>query len=175
MSRRTQIVVAAVLLAVLALVLYLNRRRAPELSAVLFTSDKVERLNIPDPTLRLDRLERLRKLEYSGPRRNIFSGRLPPPPPAPAPAPAVTTTATPLPPAVAPLQIPFRFYGYASDPASGRRRAFFTDGDNVFILYEGQMLQRQFRLLRIGNQAAEFEEAATGRRASLPLEHLPGQ
>jgi hypothetical protein len=40
----------------------------------------------------------------------------------------------------------------------------------VFILSEGEVLQGKYRLLRIGNNTADFEEVQTGKRASLPLE-----
>jgi len=174
MSRRTQIIVFVVLLAVLAGVLYGKWNRGPQLGAVLFANEKFEPLGVTDPALRLDLLERVRKLEYDGPKRNIFSASLPP---KPAPTPPLDTASQqplpPTPPVPPSLQLPVKFYGYATDPSTGKRRAFFTDGDTVWILREGDVLQGKFLLLRIGNQTAEMEEVSTGRRATLQLEEIP--
>jgi len=93
--RRIQIVVFVVLLVVLAWVVSSRLGRGPELGAVLFANEKFEPLAIQDPTLRLDLLERVRKLEYKGTHRNIFSASLPPKPQlapvvqTPAPGPQV--------------------------------------------------------------------------------------
>ena len=69
-----------------------------------------------------------------------------------------------------PLTLPFKFYGLVTEPKSGKRRACFTNGDDVWIITEGETLLNRYRLLRIGNTAADFEEIATGKRATLPLE-----
>lgn len=176
MSRRTQTVVLAVLLGILALVVYASLGQGPKLGSVLFANERFEPLGVADPTLRFDLLERVRKLEYTGPKRNIFVATRPPPPvnDKPKVQQPVGPALPPAPPPEPPLVIPFKFYGYAVDPGTGRRRAFFTDGDNVFILREGESLQNRFRLLRIGNESAELEETASGRRATVPLEQLPG-
>jgi len=171
MPRRFQIALLVVLLVVFVAVLVGNRDRAPELGAVLFANEKFEPLAVSDPTLRLELIERLRKQEYTGTHRNIFSASAPPPP-APAPPPARAEPSTPPPPP--PLQIPFRFYGFVAEPAAGgQRRAFFTDGENVFILREGETLAERFRLLHIGNDTAEFEEISSGRHATLNLDKPP--
>lgn len=174
MSRRTQTIVFAVLLGILALVVYANWNQGPQLGSVLFANEKFQPLGVADPTLRFDLLERVRKLEYTGPKRNIFVATLPRPPAPEGPKVVEPVNPQPdTPPEPPPLVIPFKFYGYATDPGTGRRRAFFTDGDNVFILREGETLQNRFRLLRIGNQSAELEETASGRRATVPLEQVP--
>jgi hypothetical protein len=72
------------------------------------------------------------------------------------------------------LQIAARFFGYVVDGVSGRKRAFFNAGEDVFILAEGELLFEKYRLLRIGTSAADFEEVSSGRRASLPLEQATG-
>ena len=170
--RRIQIVVFVVLLVVLAWVVSSRLGRGPELGAVLFANEKFEPLAIRDPTLRLDLLERVRKLEYKGTHRNIFSASLPPKPQL---APVVQTPAPgpQVPSGPPPLQVPYRFYGYKENPRTGRRTAFFTDGDNVFIAAEGDTIRNQFRVLKIGNQSCDVEEISTGRRATLQLETLP--
>jgi hypothetical protein len=171
-SRRTQWIVLGVLVFALGWVVAARWGRAPELGSVLFANEKYEPLAIPDPTLRLDLLERVRNFEYKGTGRNIFSASLPPrpqPAPPPQPAPVVAPTSSEPP----PLQVPFRFYGYKEDPRTGHRRAFFTDGENVFIAAQGETIQNRFRLLKIGNQSAEVEEISSGRRTTLQLEQPP--
>lgn len=170
--RRIQIAIFIVLLIVLAWVASSRLGRGPELGGVLFANEKFEPLAIQDPTLRLDLLERVRKLEYKGTHRNIFSASLPPKPqPAPVMPPEQVQPQVPSGPP--PLQVPYRFYGYKENPRTGRRAAFFTDGDNVFIAAEGETIRNQFRVLKIGNQSCDVEEISTGRRATLQLEALP--
>ena len=50
------------------------------------------------------------------------------------------------------------------------RRAFFTDGEEVYVLGEGDVLLKRFRIIRIGNANLEFEEISTGRIGTAPLE-----
>ena len=167
--RRIQIVIFVVLLVALAWVVSSQVGRGPELGVVLFANEKFEPLAIQDPTLRLDLLERVRKLEYKGTQRNIFSASLPP---KPQPVPVVQSPApeAQVPSGPPPLQVPYRFYGYKENPRTGRRMAFFTDGDNVFIVGEGDAIRNQFRVLKIGTQSCDVEEISTGRRATLQLE-----
>ncbi|MBI1749900.1 MAG: hypothetical protein HY234_06855 [Acidobacteria bacterium] len=169
MTQRFQLYLLLVLVTVLAGVTLYNWNRSPELVAVFGGDEKFEPLSVENPFLRLDKLERIRKLEYNGSRRSIFTAQLPPPP-----HPVVAKNDTPaaqLP--EPPLTLPVKFFGYATDPNSGRKRAFFTNGEDVFILSEGETLQNRFRLLRIGNTSADFEEMQSGKRATLPLEQ-PG-
>jgi hypothetical protein len=157
MSQKFQLYLFGALLVLLAGVTLSNWNQSPQLAGVFGGSDKFEPLSVENPSLRIDKLERIRKLEYSGSRRSIFIAHMPPPPlpPTPQPDPSKIEPA-PEPPLI-----------------SGRKRAFFTNGEDVFILSEGEMLQNRFRLLRIGNATADFEEVLSGKRATLPLEQ-PG-
>jgi hypothetical protein len=167
MSRRNQIIVLVVLLAILAIVLYRNWGGPTALPVASAGDVKYQPLAVENPSLRLDMLERIRKFEYTGRHRNIFSASLPPPPP---PKVDPTKQAQSGPPAPAPLEVPVKFFGYAADPQTGYRRAFFTNGEDVFIVAEGETLLSRFRLLHIGNSTADLEEIASGRRATLVLE-----
>ena len=173
MRRRIEFGIFVALALVLGWIGFSYFWRGPQISSVLFANEKLEPLAIADPTLRLDLLERVRKLEYKGTHRNIFSASLPPKPQPKVETPVVVPTPQDTGPP--PLQIPFRFYGYQEDPRTGRRRGFFTDGDDVFIAAEGETIKNRFKVLKIGNQSAEVEEMASGRRATLPLELLPQQ
>src|SRR5260370_11439785 len=95
----------------------------------------------------------------------------PPPPPGaakkPNPAPAPRRNQQP-PPPPPPLTLPpnMKFFGYGTAPSGRGRLAFFTDGEEVFIVGEGDMLQGHLRILRIGNASVDFEEVSSGRRGS---------
>jgi hypothetical protein len=168
MSRRNQIVLLGLLMVVLAGVAYWNWHSSPELiGATSSANEKVLTLNVQNPSLHLDRLEQIRKLEYTGTHRNIFSASLPPPPPPKIPDAAASQAAPAGPP---PLAVPFTFFGMATDPRTGHRRAFFTDGDDVFIVAEGGTLLNRFRLVHIGNNSVDLEEISSGRHATLTME-----
>jgi hypothetical protein len=179
MTRRTQIYILAGLVALLVVVVYFSvfRPSVPGISGVLAADTKFEPLDVREPSLRLDQLERLRKLEYSGSHRNIFVAGAPPPPkPGPESAPAARPPIGPqMPPPPPPLQVPAEFFGYASQSKSGRRVAFFTSGDDVLVVAEGDKFLNTFRLVHIGNESAEVEEISTGRRTMVPLVQPPDQ
>lgn len=164
MSRRAQIILFVVLLVILVVAVYSSWNREPSLAGNSAASVSYQPLPVENPSLRLDLLERIRKFAYTGQHRNIFTATLPPPPKVD------TSKLPPAPPTPAPLEVPVRFFGYAADPRTGRRQAFFTNGEDVFIVAEGETLLNHFRLLHIGNTTAEIEETASGRRATLVLE-----
>jgi hypothetical protein len=172
MPQRTKLVLLAVLAVVFGFMVYLNFR-SPGVSAVPASADlRDDPIAIENPALRLDLLEHLKTLQYQGSHRNIFSAAAPATAaprviakPAPAPPPG--------PPPVAPLVVPATFFGYVTDARTGVRRAFFSEGDDVFVVGVGDILLGRFRLLQIGNSTAELEETASGRRATVTLQE-PG-
>jgi hypothetical protein len=175
-QRRIEIYALGGLLVILAAALYFrNRADVPGLSGVFAADTKFEPLEIQEPQLHTDQLQKLQKSEYAGSRRNIFVAA---PPPAPAaqkraansPRPFVGPVPPPPPP---PLQIPAQFFGYAAQPHTGKRVAFLTSGEDVFIVAEGDSFLNRFRLVHIGNDSADFEEISTGRHATLALTQPP--
>jgi hypothetical protein len=165
MSMRTQKVVLAVLLAALAVVAYRNLRPSNAAMSDLPETVAVQPLKIENPSLHLARLDSIRKLEYKGTHRNIFvAAPLPPPPEAKKEE--ARQIGPPPPP---PLNVPLTFFGMEIDPRSGTRRAFFTNGDDVYIAKAGQVLLNHFRVMQIGNNTAELEEISSGRRATLTM------
>src|SRR3989441_1341876 len=74
MARRTQIVVLGVLAVVLIGVLYFQLRRPSAGNSTLAAEFKVDPLPVENPLLRRDLLNRIRRFEYSGRHRNIFTG-----------------------------------------------------------------------------------------------------
>ncbi|HVN09083.1 MAG TPA: hypothetical protein VMV61_08935 [Patescibacteria group bacterium] len=172
MSERTKLGILIVLGVILAAVLfYAVRGASPAAVVAAGKSAEYKPLAIVNPALHLDRIERLRKLDYRPTGRDILSSSLPPPP---APKKEVRRDVGPMPPPPPPpLVVPFKFYGYTADAASKRRRAFFTNGEDVFIAAEGETVQGKFRVLTIGNTWAEVEEISSNRRAKLNMEGPP--
>jgi len=181
MSQRTQVYWLVGLLAVLAFVVYYyygGHSSVPGMpSGVLAANSKFEPLDVQEPALRLDELARLQKLEPSTSHRNIFVAAPPPPPPptaeqAEAQRPFTGPKPPPPPP---PVQVPAEFFGYASHAASGKRVAFFTAGDDVLVVPEGDRFLNNYRLVHIGSESAEVEEISSGRHATVPMVLPPDQ
>jgi len=171
MSNRRKIALLIGLAVVFLFALYWGNR-TPEIAPVVSSADDFRPIEVDKPALRLDLLERLKKLQYGGSHRNIFSSVAPPPVAAAVPPPVIAPMpSTPAAPAgPPPLVIPATFYGYVTDSLTGMRRAFFLEGENVDILAVGEVLMGRYRLVQIGNSSAELEEISSGRRATLTME-----
>lgn len=177
MSRRSiEIYVLIGLLVVAAAIFLLGRGGASHMPAVVTSSSKFVPLDVREPDLRLDLLEKIHNTKYAGLQRDIFSGQ-----PLPKPQPKLTPSSekgpnVPTAPAgPPPVQVPAQFFGYASQAASGTRVAFFLNGDDVLVVAEGDTFLGNFRLLHIGNDSAEVEQISDGRHATVPLEQPPDQ
>lgn len=116
---------------------------------------------------------------YKASGRNIFVA-------GPAPAPVTTTAeaAKPVepehlnagpvpPPEPPPPQLKMKFFGLGTLPASGPRRAFLLDGEEVRIVSEGDTVQNSIRITHIGNDRIEYEDVNTGKKNSNNLEMQP--
>lgn len=136
-------------------------------------TQNVPLLQVENDQLHFQNVERARKTEYKSAGRNIFSAVAPPPlvvKPAkpkpdsygPKPEPA------PLPPP--PPVLPVKFFGFGVVPNGTARLAFFTDGEEIYVVGEGEILLKRFRILKIGNASVEFEEISTGLDGTAPLQ-----
>jgi len=176
MTRRNQIASAllAAILLLLVYVIYSNFRQPGAVVVAISAAQGFAPLAVENPALRIDLLEQLRKFEYEGPRRNIFSTEALPVEVAEqfTPGPAIAAPPAPFS-GPAPLVVPVVFFGHVTDTRSGTRRAFFSEGEEVYVLGLGEILLSRFRLVQIGNSTAELEELASGRRATLTMEN-PG-
>jgi hypothetical protein len=169
MKQKKQLAVLAVLLLTAGFIwfLYFDRDR-PVVTADAGSAAQNPRLiNVENPRLHTDKLERARETEYKSTGRNIFSLTPPPPPPPPV-DPTSVTSAPPPPPE--PPKLPLKFFGYGTVPYGSARRAFFTDGEEVHVVAEGELLLNRFRILKVGNASLEFEEVSSGRRGTAILE-----
>lgn len=169
---RNRLYLLIALLVILLVVVLITRSHGPEISGVSSAGLKFQPLNVQDPAIRLDLLDRIHKQEYGGIRRNIFSAEAPPPivPGHPSgdhpPGPALPPTPSGPP----PVEIPATFFGFAMSPQTGKRQAFFTNGDDVFVVAEGELLLNRFRVVKIGNNTIEMEEVSSGRHVTLTLD-----
>lgn len=175
MKQKRELAALAILLLSAAAVWFFYFQRDKQIvTADAATTLQNYQFPVENPRIRVDKLEAASKTEYQSSGRNIFtvvvvqpppvipkienSGPVPPPPPPPPP----------------PLVLPVKFFGLGTVPNGTVRRAFFTDGEDVFIIPEGEVLMNRFRILKVGNASVEFEELSSGRRGTAPLEEQGG-
>jgi hypothetical protein len=175
MSQRVKTYLLLGLLALAAFLFLRSRSDVPGLTGVLASDTKFTPLDVQEPDLRLDLLEKIHKTEYTGLHRDIFNGE---PMPAPAPHPAkfeIRRVGPEPPPPPPPVQVPAQFFGYASGAGGAKRVAFFLNGEDVIVVAEGDTFLGNFRLVHIGNDSADVQEISTGRHATVVLEHPPDE
>jgi len=122
-----------------------------------------------DPSLRYDWLKASEDTKYEGNGRNIFmlqaeiptpvenpvkdqkkeEANVPPPPPPPPP-------------------ITLKFYGFASRPGEPKR-VFLSQGEDLFIAAEGEIVDRRYKVLHIAPMSVEIEDVLNNNRQSIPL------
>ncbi len=123
-----------------------------------------------DPTLRFDLLRESEDTQYEGKGRNIFRAEaevIPKPIASPMKhqsyVPPPQPTGPPPPP-----PIPLKFYGFASRPGEPKK-IFLSQGDDVFIAGEGDIVDRRYKVLQISPTSVEVEDVLTNNRQSIPL------
>jgi len=137
----------------------------------LFSTKPYDPLPVENPALQRWKLDASRRTEYKSSGRDLFSETLPPPPrpkvPERVPDPVPQVAVEPPPPS---LPANMKFFGYGTVPNGTSKRAFLSDGEQVFIVGEGDTLLGRYRILRIGNASLEFEEVGSGKRNSTPID-----
>ena len=118
-----------------------------------------------DPTLRTDWLKVSEDRKYQGAGRNIFMTQVEiPKPVAPAvPVPIAVPQGPPPPP-----PINLKFYGFASKPGEPKR-IFLSQGEDVFIAREGDIIDRRYKVLHITPTQVEIEDVLNNNRQNIPL------
>lgn len=149
-----------------------------------FKPKDVDTTNI-DPTLRLDLLAKLQKVDVDAGTRSLFEISAAPPPSAgvnvkePAKIAIARRFIGPLeqkppppPPEAHAPPIPLKFYGFINKTKAGDRRAFFLDGEDIVIAGEGDMIKKRYKIVRIGVNSAVVEdtEFKSNNQQTLPLE-----
>ncbi len=150
--------------------------------------DRVDPATI-DPTLRLELIKRLAAVQIEGGSRTIFDfGAAPPPkqpdppkifpkPPtsvaeAPPPPPVSLTSAAPVKPSAPPIRL--KFYGFVGGARTKTKRAFFLDGEDIFVAGEGDVIQKRYRVVRIGLNSVVMEDLEFKSEQTLNLEEQQG-
>jgi len=120
-----------------------------------------------DPTLQLALLRASEDIKYTGRGRNIFEAQIeipkivqspvkkpeiPQPPPGPPPPPPIN----------------LKFFGFASKPGEPKR-IFLSSGEDVFIAGEGDIVNRRYKVVRIGPSSVEIEDVLNNNHQSIPL------
>ncbi|MGE0406828.1 MAG: hypothetical protein AB7O65_11055 [Candidatus Korobacteraceae bacterium] len=125
-----------------------------------------------DPRLRTDLLATAEQTTYTGSGRNIFrlEAEPIPEPVAPVMKPPEVTRTEPQgpPPTPPPPPINLRFFGFATSEGEPKR-VFLVSGEDVFIAGEGDIVNRRYKVIRIGTSSVEVEDLLSNRRQSLPL------
>ncbi|HEV2114488.1 MAG TPA: hypothetical protein VGR48_00585 [Terriglobales bacterium] len=122
-----------------------------------------------DPRLRLDLLRSSEEVRYAGTGRNIFLSYEEAPIPKPltdARLGKPVPTQPPPPPPPPPIQL--RFFGFANRPGQPRR-VFLAKGQDVFIAGEGDIVDRRYKVLRIGPTSIELQDVLNNNRQSIPI------
>jgi hypothetical protein len=172
MKQRKELVALVVLILVGAGIFYWNSHQntatvGAEAIMAGYTPMSVEGL-----TVQSWKIEKVRKTEYKSGGRNPFSAIAPPPPAPPVPKPGDTNYVAPVPLPPPPLTLPpnFKFFGYGTVPNGSPRRAFLSDGEEVYVVAEGETFLGRFRILKIGNATIDFEEISSGRQGRANME-----
>lgn len=134
---------------------------------------KTATLNL-DPRLRLDLLKDSEDVTYAGTGRNIFLSYEEAPIPKPiadprtGKGPQVGASSQPPPGPPPPPPITLKFFGFANKPGQPRK-VFLAKGQDVFIAGEGDIVDRRYKVLRIGPTSIELQDVLNNNRQSIPI------
>ncbi|MFZ3262707.1 MAG: hypothetical protein WA172_01785 [Terriglobales bacterium] len=126
-----------------------------------------------DPTLDLNLLTQSEEIKYAGNGRNIFvAGSVatiePPKKNGTTDDQDQQAAIRPVPAIPPPPPITLKFFGFANKPGEPKR-IFLSQGEDVFIAGEGEIVDRRYRVLRISPNAVEMEDMINSNRQSIPL------
>ncbi len=142
-----------------------------------------------DPTLRLELLAKLEKVQISGGMRSLFDfsnvsmtsagpvakiipspqkGPLTPKPfigpmNKPPEQPKLVAQAPQAPP------IPLKFYGFTSGSRGANKKGFFLDGEEIVVASEGETIKKRYKVIRIGLANVTMEDTQYSQQQTLPI------
>lgn len=135
-----------------------------------------------DPRLRLDLLAKVQAVELGPAERNLFQWGAATTPGLKEPGKIIPKTKEEIareqariaaadgpPPTPPPPAIALKYYGYVAQRADGRKRAFFLDGDDIFVAAEGDLLKKRYKVVRIGLTSVVVEDTQFNSTQTLPL------
>lgn len=133
-----------------------------------------------DPTLRLDLLARLQRIELGAAGRDIFETG-----PSPAalaamartirgpvvqPKPIVAATRPIMAPVRPVVNIPLKYYGFVKPSnRTHPNRGFFLDGDNVLVASEGEIVKKRYLVVELTPNIAKVEDIDLKQGQTLPV------
>ena len=120
-----------------------------------------------DPSLKLDLLAASEEIEYEGGKRNIFREQAEVVK-VDKPVVPVVPEKPPAPPVYTPPPIPLKYYGFANKPGEARK-VFLSNGDEVFVAEEGQVIQRRYKIGKITATSVEVEDVLNNSKQTIPL------
>jgi hypothetical protein len=145
-----------------------------------------------DATLRLDLLAKVQNIGAEGGVRNIFvreqapaepvkpdtNGKIPlvakidPKKPTPTPVAVVPPPPQPAGPAGPPPAPPInlKYYGYSTKRSDGEKKAFFLDGEDIIVASEGEIIKKQYKVVKIGVNSVQMEDTTSKSTQSLPIQ-----
>jgi hypothetical protein len=68
-----------------------------------------------------------------------------------------------------PPPIPLKFYGYVNQQHGGPKRAFFLDGEDIFVAGENETIRNRYKIIKIGVNSAVVEDTTDKHQQTLPL------
>lgn len=146
--------------------------------------------NAIDPKLRLDLLAKVQSVEVAPAVRNLFqfgavavpvlptgpgmkNGKIIPGPKGQVAGGGPAAGGPPPPPPPPPITL--KYYGYTAKRIDGLKRAFFLDGEDIFVAAEGDLIKKRYKVIHIGTNSAEVEDTQFNHKQPLPLaEEAPG-
>jgi len=163
MKQQKQIVALIALLIAAAGIWFYNSRQNPVAAGAGIVVSNYSPMNVDNLKLRISQRDASRVSEYKGSGRDPFNATPPPPPPPRIPQKGEEGYVEPPPPPPPKAELPpnMKYYGYGTVPNGSARRAYLTDGDDVYIVAEGDTLLGRFRILKIGNATLEFEDISS--------------
>jgi hypothetical protein len=122
-----------------------------------------------DPTLRYEWLKASEETQYKGTGRNIFQAQVDIPRPIAQVAQRTAPPPTPVPQGPPPPPpIDLKFFGFASRPGEPKR-VFLSQGEDVFVAAEGDIVDRRYKILRISAASVEVEDVLNNNRQEIFL------
>jgi hypothetical protein len=170
-ERRRQLILLAVLGVAAAISLWYTFGRsttptaaAPAAASNPAASPQAGPVPTPEP-VKLAELEPV--ADEPVPGRNPFRFGQKPAPPPPPPPPTPVYTPPPPPPPPPPPQVPIKYVGQMTDPATGKRMANVKDPatGTQYLVVDGTIIDGKYRVVTVGNTSVVIEFIdGTGRR-----------
>lgn len=129
-----------------------------------------------DPRLHFDQLQGTEGLSYEGNGRNIFAATAEIPQVVKSPrltkeqkkAQEYAAAHPPTPPIPQPPAITLKFFGFASK-AGEPKKVFLSQGEDIFVASEGDVVSRRYRVVKINPNSVEIEDTLTKHTQNIPL------